>query len=68
MLFSSDFGFLRNEVPEIQTKDFLVGLGLGFSFYTRGGVFSLAIGVGKEQETTFDINSAKVHLGYVTRF
>ena len=64
----SDFGFLRNEVPEIQTKDFLVGLGLGFSFYTRGGVFSLAIGVGKEQETTFDINSAKVHLGYVTRF
>ena len=64
----SDIGLLRNQVPEIPTEDFLVGLGLGFSFYTKGGVFSLAVGLGKEEETTFNVNNAKVHLGYVTRF
>lgn len=64
----TDLGLLRNQVPEIPTEDFLIGIGLGFSFYTKGGVFSLAIGLGKEEETTFDINNAKVHLGYVTRF
>jgi len=64
----TDLGVLRNQVPEIPTEDFLVGIGLGFSFYTKGGVFSLAVGLGKEEETTFDINNAKVHLGYVTRF
>lgn len=64
----TDLGLLRNQVPETPTEDFLVGIGLGFSFYTKGGVFSLALGFGKEEETTFDINNAKVHLGYVTRF
>jgi len=64
----TDLGLLRNQVPEIPAEDFLVGIGLGFSFYTKGGVFSLAVGMGKEQETTFDVNNAKVHLGYVTRF
>lgn len=64
----ADLGLLRNQVPETPTEDFLVGIGLGFSFYTKGGVFSLAVGLGQEEKTTFDINNAKVHLGYITRF
>jgi outer membrane protein assembly factor BamA len=64
----ADVGFSRNEVPEIPTENFLIGTGLGFSFYTKGGIFSLAIGVGKQNENPFNLSEAKVHIGYVNRF
>ncbi len=63
-----DGGYTQNTVPQEAVENVLMGTGAGFSFYTRGGVFSIAFAVGQQNGLGFNLNNSKVHIGYVNRF
>ncbi|PHX73968.1 MAG: hypothetical protein CK547_05695 [Chitinophagaceae bacterium] len=45
-----------------------VGAGLGISFETKSGIFSLAYAVGKQPEKALNFKQAKIHFGFVSLF
>ena len=45
-----------------------VGAGMGISFETKSGIFSLAYAVGKQPETALNFKQAKIHFGFVSLF
>ncbi len=45
-----------------------VGAGLGISFETKSGIFSLAYAVGKQPEMALNFKQAKIHFGFVSLF
>ena len=46
-----------------------LGVGVGLSFTTKGGVFALSYALGHVSKTeTLSFNNAKIHFGYVGRF
>lgn len=44
------------------------GAGAGLSFTTEAGVFNLAFALGRSSAQPFDVEYAKVHIGYISRF
>nr|MDA3781481.1 hypothetical protein [Bacteroidales bacterium] len=50
------------------TSDYPFGFGLGVDIEMRTGIFSLAYALGKQFDNPFQIKSAKIHFGYITRF
>ena len=63
-----DGGYAQNTVPSETVENILIGTGAGFSFYTKGGIFSIAFAVGQQNGLGFNVNNSKVHIGYVNRF
>ncbi|NOQ26380.1 MAG: hypothetical protein GQ564_13555 [Bacteroidales bacterium] len=59
--------YYKNVLQEV-TEDFPWGFGIGLDFETKAGVFSLSYALGKQFENSFEIQSAKIHFGYVNRF
>lgn len=49
-------------------KGFYAGTGLGLSFETRSGIFSLAYAVGKRPEEPINFRESKIHFGFVSLF
>ena len=41
---------------------------IGFDFETKAGIFSLSYALGKQFDNPFEINTAKIHFGYISRF
>jgi len=50
------------------TEDFPWGFGIGMDFETKAGIFSLSYALGKQFENPFEIRTAKIHFGYISRF
>jgi hemolysin activation/secretion protein len=50
------------------SNDFPFGFGLGFSFETKAGIFSLDYALGYQQQELAPIRSAKIHFGFVNYF
>lgn len=50
------------------TEDFPWGFGIGLDFDTKAGIFSLNYAVGKQFDNPFQLQSAKIHFGYISRF
>jgi len=44
------------------------GLGAGFSFDTKQGVFSISYAIGKQFDNPLEFKSGKIHLGYISYF
>jgi hemolysin activation/secretion protein len=44
------------------------GFGLGLSFETKAGIFSLNYAIGKQFNNPIDIRAAKVHFGLISFF
>jgi outer membrane protein insertion porin family len=59
--------YYKNVVQTV-TEDFPWGFGVGLDFDTRAGIFSLSYAVGKQFDNPFEIQSAKIHFGYISRF
>lgn len=59
--------YYKNVVQNI-TEDFPWGFGIGLDFETNAGVFSISYALGKQFDNPFEIQSAKIHFGYITRF
>lgn len=50
------------------TEDFPWGFGIGIDFETGAGIFSLSYALGKQFDNPFEIQSAKIHFGYISQF
>ena len=59
--------YYKNVVQNI-TEDFPWGFGIGLDFETKAGIFSLSYALGKQFDNPFEIQTAKIHFGYVSRF
>ncbi|TVQ48876.1 MAG: hypothetical protein EA362_05385 [Saprospirales bacterium] len=65
----ADLGYIENKSRLIQTyNDFLQGYGLGMTFDTAAGIFSLSAALGKQRDTEIDYRRTKIHFGYVSLF
>lgn len=60
--------YYYKNVVQSTTEDFPWGFGIGLDFDTRAGIFSLSYALGKQFENPFEIQAAKIHFGYISRF
>ncbi|MFT6866513.1 MAG: hypothetical protein ACJA08_001344 [Cyclobacteriaceae bacterium] len=49
-------------------EDFPLGLGLGLTLSANNSLFNFAMAVGKSRDIPFDLSTAKIHFGYISRF
>jgi outer membrane protein assembly factor BamA len=64
----SDVAWSETNTVNEYASNLFTGVGAGINFNTAGGIFSLFFALGKEQETSFDLRTTKVHFGYISRF
>ncbi len=64
----ADYGWLERYIENKTIILHPLGIGLGFVFETKGGIFQLQYAVGKIAQTAFDFTNGQVHLGYLSRF
>ena len=62
-----DQGFYENSATSYY-HDNPYGFGLGFSFGTNLGIFSISYGLGKQFENPILMRNGKVHFGYIAYF
>ena len=53
---------------EFRQKHSYFSTGLGLAFETKAGIFNLAWAVGKRDDTRFNLQQSKVHIGFVNYF
>ncbi len=63
-----DQAYLEDKSRFSYNIDRPLGLGAGFSFETKAGIFALTIAFGRQNNQEIDVNAAKVHFGYVNLF
>lgn len=66
-LFWNGAYYYKN-VAQSVTEDFPWGFGIGMDFQTKAGIFSLSYALGKQFDNPFEIRTAKIHFGYISRF
>jgi hypothetical protein len=49
-------------------KDYPFGIGAGFSFGTKLGIFSISYALGRQLSNSLDFRSGKIHFGYTAYF
>ena len=64
----TDLAYTTKNVGESSETNWLNGVGTGINFRTKGGIFSLFLAVGHDQNSNFDFRTTKVHFGYVNQF
>ncbi|MCX6350509.1 MAG: BamA/TamA family outer membrane protein [Bacteroidetes bacterium] len=64
----SDAAWYSRKVQTQKLEDKLYSAGVGYNYYARVGVFSINFAVGANQNSSFDFNATKVHVGYLSRF
>ena len=50
------------------TSDFPFGFGLGISFETKAGIFSLSYALGKQLGNPIKFSTGKINFGYIAMF
>jgi len=63
----SDLGWTENKSTDNSQNQF-IGIGAGMTFDTSIGIFGVSAAIGKQDNSTFDFKSTKVHFGYVNLF
>lgn len=61
-----DLAFVQNQPSA--SENVFIGVGSGLNFETNGGIFSLFLAIGKDNENPFDLRTSKIHFGYINRF
>ena len=64
----ADYGFVRNELLEVDKWDRPFGIGAGLNFETGAGIFGISTAVGKTREIPLNFRNAKIHFGYISVF
>ena len=64
----TDVAWSETNTTSEYASNLFTGLGAGINFNTAGGIFSLFYAVGKDQNSSFDLRTSKVHFGYISRF
>lgn len=69
---SNAFLFFEQAVYENNSSNYLkdnpFGVGTGFSFGTKLGIFTISYAVGKQLSNPFDFRLSKIHFGYTAYF
>ncbi len=63
----SDFAYYENHVNEF-VHDTPIGIGVGADFSSKAGVFTISYAIGKQFNNTFDLQTARIHFGYIAQF
>ena len=63
-----DGGYYENKSIEEYKSDTPFGFGLGISFETKAGIFSLNYALGYQENELAPIRAAKIHFGFVNFF
>lgn len=63
-----DQAWLRKQREGRNSIDIPLGIGAGISVSTRAGLFSLVYALGKSRNQMLNLNTSKVHFGYISRF
>lgn len=66
-VFTDMMYYMKNS-GEDGVDDFPVGFGAGLNLQTKAGMFSISYALGTQQGNPVEFRSAKVHLGYISRF
>jgi hemolysin activation/secretion protein len=66
-LFWNGAYYYKNVTNDV-TEDFPWGFGIGADFETNAGIFTISYALGKLFDNPLEIRSAKIHVGYVSRF
>ena len=66
-VFSDMMYYMKNS-DEDRVEDVPVGFGAGLNLQTKAGMFSISYALGTQQGNPVEFRSAKVHLGYISRF
>lgn len=64
----ADQAYVQTKYALIADEGFPLGLGAGLNLDTGGGLFNIAIGVGKRSGQTFQLRQTKIHFGYIAYF
>ena len=62
----TDVGFTHNSVTRINNN--FIGGGIGLAFEAKQGIINVSLAVGKRNDLPFNINEAKIHIGFVSLF
>ncbi|MFZ6051730.1 BamA/TamA family outer membrane protein [Halocola ammonii] len=63
-----DHGYYENNNTNTFTSDDPFGVGAGFSFETKAGIFSINYAIGQQFENPFLFRNSRVHFGFVNLF
>ncbi len=70
--FSNFFIFTDAAYYENKVNGFVcdtpIGIGVGTNFSTKAGIFTVSYALGKQFNNTFQFNSARIHIGYISIF
>ncbi|MCF8257919.1 MAG: BamA/TamA family outer membrane protein [Flavobacteriales bacterium] len=64
----ADGAYYENRAVNRRTTDRPIGFGLGISFATKIGIFSLTYAMGKQFDNPIDARAGKIHFGIVSFF
>ncbi len=64
----ADGAYIERQVKNTLLINRPIGMGLGYNFKTRAGVFSLNYAIGKRQSQSLDPRNSKIHFGFTNRF
>lgn len=63
----SDFAYYENHVNEF-IHDTPLGIGIGANFSSKAGIFTVSYAIGKQFNNSFDLQTARIHFGYIAQF
>ncbi len=64
----SDIGYAAYNVQHVKFNHTYIGLGVGMALQTKMGILNLSYAVGKRDDTKFNMQQAKIHIGFVSLF
>ena len=62
----TDVGLTHNSVTRINNN--FIGGGFGLAFQAKQSIINISLAVGKRNDLPFNINEAKIHIGFVSLF
>ena len=63
----SDFGYYESHINEF-IHDTPIGVGVGADFSSKAGIFTISYAIGKQFDNAFDLQTARIHFGYLAQF
>lgn len=63
-----DYAYVEQKGTDAPFSDTPYGFGAGLNLETNAGVFSITWALGTRKDNPMQFRSAKIHLGYITRF
>ncbi len=63
-----DFAYVQDLTPTTRTDDRPLGFGVGITFETKVGLFGFSLAYGKQKQNALNLDTPKIHFGYVSLF